>query len=576
MNKNNQILTLTIVVLSSLVLSVVLLYKHSHETKNFHNTAYELLLIPQNIKYDDEVLTMSAYMATLTQNLKWIDRYDKANVTIEDTISKAIKKFPEISKHIDEISTYGDTLIALERESFELVKAGKFSQAHSLLFSKNYDIHKKIYTDKLDEIINIIETLTIEYNQKSEQSLKSLLLLASFIIVFSAVLGIVVFRMFLTQTKALEESKETLYNQYELQEKIMNSIPSRIFWKDRDGVYLGANQGFVDDAELTDVSEMIGKNDFDMTWSKSAEQFREDDAAVIASGTPRLMYEEDQPKEDGSFISLVTSKVPLRDVNDNIIGILGIYDDITEQKQLKAEKKLQDEQLLKQSRHAQMGEMISMIAHQWRQPLAAISATAATLQVEQELHGFEQESFNQQMKNITEYTQHLSQTIDDFRNFFKDEKSKANVSLESIVNDSISIIGDILKSKGIEVNVENTSDSTLYTYPNELKQVILNILSNAQEIIQEKEIDNPTIDIKIYKNNSKFCISIQDNAGGIPESIIEKLFEPYFTTKEKLNGSGLGLYMSKLIVEKHMQGKLSASNVGEGACFTIEVDNVDT
>ncbi len=575
MGKHNLIIILKLAILSGLILSVLLLYKHSHESHDFHEISHHLTSIPKDIRYYDEVLTMSAYMASLTHKLEWIDRYDKAVVSIENTISEAVEKFPKISRHIDEIDALGKILIDLERESFKLIRDGEFEEARMLLFSERYDVNKKLYVDKLDEIFKVIESSINNYDQKAEQRLEFLLLMTTLSIILSSILAMVVYIIFNKQNRALLDSKESLDNQYKLLQKIIDSIPTRMFWKDKDGVYLGANQGFIDDAELTDISQIIGKTDFDMTWRQDAERFRADDMAVIASGVPRLQYEEEQPKEDGSSISLLTSKVPLRDIHDNIIGILGIYDDITEQKRLEQERLFQDEQIFKQARHAQMGEMIAMIAHQWRQPLAAISATVASLHVQQELHGYNQKSFDEQLNNISKYTQHLSSTIDDFRNFFKDEKEKVNISLKSVVDDSLSIIGDILKSKGIEVRVECLNDDKISTYQNELKQVILNILRNAQEVIDERAIKEASIDIKIYKADYKYCIEIKDNAGGIPKNIIDQIFEAYFTTKGKLNGTGLGLHMSKTIVEKHMHGNLHVKNVDKGASFTIELENID-
>jgi signal transduction histidine kinase len=216
-----------------------------------------------------------------------------------------------------------------------------------------------------------------------------------------------------------------------------------------------------------------------------------------------------------------------------------------------------------------MGEMIGMIAHQWRQPLSAISATISTLQVQHVLRGIDQEELAKELESIEALTQHLSKTINDFRDFFKEEKEKKAVRLHKLVEDSVSIINAIFVAKNITLNTENLCEEEIITYPNEIKQVILNILKNAQDILEERKIENPVVTIKTFVQDEKYCISIEDNAGGIPDEIIDRIFEPYFSTKDSYNGTGLGLYMSKTIIQDHCMGTIEASNTATGALFVI-------
>jgi len=228
-----------------------------------------------------------------------------------------------------------------------------------------------------------------------------------------------------------------------------------------------------------------------------------------------------------------------------------------------------EKQMIHQSRLAQMGEMISMIAHQWRQPLAAISATATALQLKISRKRYDEENFLQNIKKINEYSQHLSSTIDDFRNFFSENKEQTFFSLKESVEGSLKIIGISLNNHNIQVSVESVEDNDIFSYPNEVRQVVLNILKNAEDILIEKAIENPRIHIKISPLGAMLILEIGDNAGGVPEAIKEKIFDPYFTTKEKRDGTGLGLYMSKTIIEDHCGGKLSVYNSSEGAVFEI-------
>lgn len=237
--------------------------------------------------------------------------------------------------------------------------------------------------------------------------------------------------------------------------------------------------------------------------------------------------------------------------------------------------------MIYQSRLAQMGEMISMIAHQWRQPLGAISTVTASMKLKQSLKKFnlqseqgraEQEEFLiNAIGKIENYIQFLTTTIDDFRNFFRPEQQQERSSLASIIERAIKIIGKSLDVHKIVLHVNNTSKQELITYETQLTQVLINILKNSQDAILEKKLENGTIWLNAYEDNALFVIEIEDNAGGIPESIMTKVFDPYFSTKAERNGTGLGLYMSKTIVEEHCHGSLYVENTPQGAKFIIKI-----
>ena len=238
-----------------------------------------------------------------------------------------------------------------------------------------------------------------------------------------------------------------------------------------------------------------------------------------------------------------------------------------------------DKQMLEQSRLAQMGEMISMIAHQWRQPLSAISATTGSMSLHMQLEEYDEKVMEESIDKINTYTQHLSTTITDFRNFFKPDKEKSLSSLNNIVGGSLRIIGTSLESQGIKIETSLDSEEEVYTYPNELKQVVLNIIKNAQDVFAEKNTDqdasekikDPHILIRTQTMQDEIILMIKDNAGGISKENMAYVFDPYFTTKEKRDGTGLGLYMSKMIVEDHCKGRLSVKNEDDGACFILSL-----
>ncbi len=229
-----------------------------------------------------------------------------------------------------------------------------------------------------------------------------------------------------------------------------------------------------------------------------------------------------------------------------------------------------DKLLIAQSRHAAMGEMISMIAHQWRQPLSSISMDCNSMMIDIEMDEIDKNEFKDYATGIIEQTEHLSNTIDDFRNFFRQDKDKESVLVSEVVSECFKIIGESLKSHGITYEVKVCEDeSRRDIYSRELLQVLINILNNSKDAMGVIKAENPKVIVDISQTDGDTIISICDNGGGISEDVIQRIFEPYFTTKEKMDGTGLGLYMSKMIVESSFNGKIEVQNKDNGVCFYI-------
>jgi len=228
-----------------------------------------------------------------------------------------------------------------------------------------------------------------------------------------------------------------------------------------------------------------------------------------------------------------------------------------------------DTAMLQQSKMAQMGELMAMIAHQWRQPLSAVSANANDLILKLMLDNYEKEYFDKKLKAITDLSQHLSKTIDDFRGFYKEDKERVEIIFSDIVKAVLSIVETSIENKNIKITTEFNCRLKINTYVNELRQVILNLIKNAEDILIEKEVKTPYIHIETFDDEKNSYLLIKDNGGGIPENIMGKIFDPYFSTKTKKDGTGLGLYMTKIIIEEHCGGKLEAYNEKGGAVFKI-------
>ena len=225
--------------------------------------------------------------------------------------------------------------------------------------------------------------------------------------------------------------------------------------------------------------------------------------------------------------------------------------------------------LLQQSRLAQMGEMIAMIAHQWRQPLNNLSLVNQLLTSKYHKGKLDDKTIEYFTKNSKKQIKQMSSTIDDFRNFFKSEKIKKEFSINEVINETLNITQDIYKNHQIDILFHSDSEYYNYGYPNQLGQALLNLINNAKDALNELEIEKKYIKITLSKEDEKVVISIEDNGGGIAEEIQEQIFDPYFSTKKNKNGTGLGLYMTKMIIQEQLNSEIHFSNSQEGAVFKI-------
>ncbi len=232
-----------------------------------------------------------------------------------------------------------------------------------------------------------------------------------------------------------------------------------------------------------------------------------------------------------------------------------------------------EQMLFAQSKSAIMGEMVAMIAHQWRQPITSIGMIANNILLNlilSEDETFDRELFEKEVEDINKQVVYLSQTIDDFRGFFKESKKREAVELDEFLHKSTSLLQKQLEQNGIELCINNSCQNmVLKIYKNELTQVVLNLLNNARDAFETHNSADKKITISCFMLDENVKIEFCDNAGGIEQGILEKIFEPYFSTKKEKNGTGLGLYMSKIILEKHLGATIEASNRGKGAVFSI-------
>ncbi|MCF6331108.1 MAG: HAMP domain-containing histidine kinase [Sulfurimonas sp.] len=279
--------------------------------------------------------------------------------------------------------------------------------------------------------------------------------------------------------------------------------------------------------------------------------------AVILLGSIFIDTQLSQKAIISSVLGLIIAMLFFRSYT---IKIFDFEKEITEQKSL----------MITQSRFAAMGEMMSMIAHQWRQPLSTTTLMIANERVKSMVKGKELTEHDKILEKISDTMIYLSDTIDDFQTYFKPEKSTQKIEISKLIQRTRQFTDTRLKVAKIKLHVEEYKNESIEIYVNEVIQALLNICNNAIDILQDRDVNDRHLWISIKSTDNNLIISIEDNGGGIDEDIIEKIFDPYFSKKSK-NGTGLGLYMAKMIIETHLRGALSVVNTSKGACFSVSL-----
>ncbi|WP_419768003.1 cache domain-containing protein [Arcobacter sp.] len=384
------------------------------------------------------------------------------------------------------------------------------------------------------------------------------------LIIIIIVMTIVFFFFSLLFTRKIEE----LFNQYRSKVKQNEEKYALLFNYSNDGFIISEiinNSTRILSLNNTalktigyELSEILYKDFFNLFDQLSLEEIKQSKSLVK---TVKLFTKDKQTR------TVELNAIIYSYENQNLL--FASLRDITERTILKEEKVKQQNILIQKSKMAAMGEMIGNIAHQWRQPLSQVSGLFFDIESAYDYKELDKKYLQNRVDEANDLLEYMSKTIDDFRNFFNPNSKKELFFLNEAIDNALKIVKSTLTFHHIELIINIEKDYKINGYKNEYSQAIMNIISNAKDILLEKNIQNPQI--KIYaQKNEKLCLHIEDNAGGIDDTIINKIFDPYFTTKYDY-GTGIGLYMTKMIIEEKMNGTIRVKNSTNGAIFSIEI-----
>ncbi|WP_404319491.1 PAS domain S-box protein [Malaciobacter canalis] len=507
------------------------------------------------------------------------------DITEKREIQKYIEEKEERLKAIFDFSPLG---ILISDKTGKLIEANlaflnMLGYSQDEILGKSYldithfdylDLNEEYFNRLIDNEIGMYK-ITKRYITKNNELLWGNVTVSTIKNEFNEILYVLAIIEDITQMKTREED---IIAQRKFLHTIIDENPNIIIVKDYEGKFVLVNQAI---ARLynTTTEDMIGKSDGDYNPNEDqVKHYLQSVQEIMDLDETKVVYEESTDILTGKIRYFQSIKKPISDRYGNK-QLLIIANDITDIKE--AQKKLKDneEMIHHQSKMAAMGEMLENIAHQWRQPLSVITTSASSVKIHKEMGTLSDDFLDEVLDAIVKSGNHLSQTIDDFRDFFKPDKEKVRFNIKNTYKKALFLVSSKLKNREIDI-IENIEDIDLYGFDNELVQVIMNLINNARDALEESSLEYKYIFIDIYKDKeNNIILKICDNAGGIPVNVIGKIFEPYFTTKHKSLGTGIGLYMCEEILVKHMNGEISVKNKEfeyeknsfKGAEFTLKI-----
>ena len=402
------------------------------------------------------------------------------------------------------------------------------------------------------------------------------------------------FRIVISDTTARHTSETLLRESEEKYATLFRSLTAGVLIRDAAGRFVDANpasERILGRSRFESMAQTFDAPGWNLTGSDGSPLTLEEYPSARALGEGRSVENQEirVSRPDGSQVWLLVTASPMPAPT---LGVAILFTDITERKQLEQELRVRqaelealnqsldqrvtqaldlvrerDQLLITQSRQAAMGEMIGNIAHQWRQPLSALAGVLANLPDAHRRDAQDPEALAVLVEEGNDLIRRMSTTISDFAHFFRPDKAPTTFSAAALLRQAVALVEPHFTSEGTQIQIEVPQDLMLAGFPNEYAQVLVNLLGNAHDAIEATCPGAGRIHIALEASEGLGCVTLQDNGGGIPADILEKVFDPYFSTKPM--GTGIGLYMSKQIIERGMGGCLSVCNHGEGARFTL-------
>jgi PAS domain S-box-containing protein len=575
------------------VLIVVFVYSVLYLIYNFLNYQSKEMMetkkYVEQIEYDLSMMNTNLYQSYLSKQMSYLVKSAKNSQSIKDSI--------------DELELVGYDVSKIYYLYLDLFKLSV--QASSLFMENNelealavLDIVRKDYEDISEFLQTIIAELDAS-QQKIIDKINILIIVASLflllIVSFNIKYFIQIYRELLDYTKKIQDRAV-----------LLDSIADGVYGVDKNGNCMFINQPALDMLDFSE-DEVLLKNQHELFHhhKPSGEHYDVIDCPIHQTVQDRKIRkcEEVFIKKDGTFLPVSLTVAPTSDgdavavfrdisfikeyernleleVEEKTKELNALNINLEEKIAQEVEKNRQKDTLLQQqTRLAAIGEMMGNIAHQWRQPLSAITSSVSGLKLKDEFGILEPQDISEANDCVMHNAEFLSHTIDNFRNFFKKDQPKRKFFVIDAINDTLSIIKASYDSHFIKIDTHLDASVYYFGSDNLLSQVILNMLANAKDAFIQNNIENKRVIISLVEENKNIKITITDNAGGISEDIKDKIYDPYFTTKHQSQGTGLGLYMSTQIIHNHFHGKIYEQNIENeehlGASFVIEFPQIE-
>ena len=501
-----------------------------------------------------EIYTLSNTMNNMIESIK-----NSQNILKEN--ENKLKSLLEMSPISVRIATNdGEKIVFANSAYLKLlnIKEKELLEKNPKVYYLNESIYKDILNslDRNERIENKLISLNINGNE--------VWVIASYMnIIYDNEKAVIGWFYDVTDKIKIQKQIEERKNEFET---IFNYSIDGLAIVDLESNFLEFNSAYM---KMTGFSreELLKTSCINLTSPKDVQRIKEALGNILEKGFI-VDFEKTCVVKDNRYLIVNMSMILLPDKKRILLSIK----DISQHKLMESQSKL-----------ASMGEMIGNIAHQWRQPLSLISTIASGIKVQMEFGLFDEKNVIPDMDNIIKQTTYLSNTIDDFRNFIKNSNEKGEVQISNIIHKTLSILNPSIVNHNIKIILNIHDNIEIIGYENQLIQALINILNNAKDALEEnvKSSEDKLIFIETKNVQDGLVLKIKDNAGGIPENVIDKIFEPYFTTKHKSIGTGIGLSMTHQIITKHHNANIFASNetyeyenkTYPGACFTIIFKN---